>query len=98
MKKKPMIFLLLALWTVLGYACAAVTIAGAAPAVAATASGGSLLDFFFANETTILAALLAISEVLARIPGIKANSIFELVTNALKVLASGKPDPPAKVQ
>jgi len=43
----------------------------------------------------ILGALLAISEALALIPGIKANSIFQLVFNVLKKAAAvfkKKPD------
>lgn len=36
------------------------------------------------------AALLAVSEVLALIPSIKANSIFQAVTNGLKALATKK--------
>jgi|GEM_PF-2396324 len=98
MKKcKPMKSLLLIVGCVLLGIVSAFAAVDPTPA-ASSSTGGSLLNFFFANETTILAALLAISEVLARIPGIKANSIFELVTNFLKVLASGKPDTPAKVQ
>lgn len=39
------------------------------------------------NVIVILAALLAVSEVLALIPSIKANSVFGLVVNVLKKLA-----------
>jgi hypothetical protein len=39
------------------------------------------------NLTIILAALLAVSEVLALIPSLKANSILTLVVNVLKKLA-----------
>lgn len=35
----------------------------------------------------IITALLAISEVLAYIPAIKANSIFQLITSLLRKLA-----------
>lgn len=45
------------------------------------------MDFIIANKAVILAALLAVSEVLALIPGIKANSIFEAVLNGLKSMA-----------
>jgi hypothetical protein len=38
----------------------------------------------------ILAAFLAISEALAFIPGIKANSIFQLVVGVLKQLVGKK--------
>ncbi len=34
----------------------------------------------------ILGACLAVSELLALIPGVKANSIFQLVVNTLKAL------------
>lgn len=36
----------------------------------------------------LLAALVALSEALAYIPSIKANSIFQAITNGLKDLAS----------
>lgn len=36
------------------------------------------------NWGVIATALLAISEVLALIPSVKANSIFQLITNWLK--------------
>lgn len=37
--------------------------------------------------TALLAALLAVSEALALIPSIKANSIFQAIANGLKKLA-----------
>jgi hypothetical protein len=40
--------------------------------------------------TVILAIALAISEGLALIPGVQANSIFQLVVNALKALVGEK--------
>jgi len=36
------------------------------------------------NKEVILVALLALSEVLALIPSVKANSVFQLVWNGLK--------------
>jgi hypothetical protein len=43
------------------------------------------MDFFTTeNILIILGALLALSEVLALIPGIKSNSVFQLVINILK--------------
>ncbi len=39
------------------------------------------------NAIVIVAALLAISEVLALIPSIKANSIFQMIVNILKSIA-----------
>jgi hypothetical protein len=38
----------------------------------------------------VVTALLAISEVLALIPALKANSIFTLVVNILKMIAGKK--------
>lgn len=48
-----------------------------------------MIEFIIANGAIILAALLALSEVLAQIPSIKANSIFELIVGLLKKI-SGK--------
>ena len=42
------------------------------------------MQFVIENKTVILAALLAISEVLALIPSIKANGIFDGIVKALK--------------
>lgn len=47
------------------------------------------LSFVQNNSVIILGALLAVSEVLALIPSIKSNSIFEMLVNLLKA-ASGK--------
>lgn len=38
----------------------------------------------------ILGALLAVSEALALIPGIKSNSIFQLLFNVLKSIVGAK--------
>jgi hypothetical protein len=40
----------------------------------------------FTNETLVIifAALLSLSEFLALIPGVKANSVFQLVINIIK--------------
>lgn len=46
----------------------------------------SVYAFFTANQSVIVLGLLAVSELLALVPGVKANSIFELVVNALKKL------------
>lgn len=46
------------------------------------------------ETTTIMAwvvALLAVSEALSLIPGIKANGIFQVIWNILKVMAGKKP-------
>ncbi len=45
-----------------------------------------IIGFFTANWSYILAALFAVSEVLAQIPAIKANSVFQLLTGFLKTL------------
>lgn len=42
------------------------------------------MQFVIENKTAILAALLAISEVLALVPGIKANGIFDAIVKGLK--------------
>lgn len=42
------------------------------------------MSFIIENKVVVLGALLAISECLALIPAIKANSIFELVVDILK--------------
>jgi hypothetical protein len=44
----------------------------------------SILDFIWNNSTLIALALFAISEVLAQIPSVKSNSIFQLITNLLR--------------
>lgn len=38
------------------------------------------------NAVVIIAALLAVSEALALVPKLKANSIFQLIVNILKGL------------
>lgn len=45
---------------------------------------GHAIDFILANKVIILAALLAISELLALIPGVKANSVFQAIVNGIK--------------
>ena len=47
------------------------------------------MEIIFENQVIILAFLLSLSEVLALIPGIKANSIFQLGVMLLKK-SSGK--------
>lgn len=42
-----------------------------------------MLEFIFANKVIILAALFAISEVLALIPALKSNSVFTFIYNAI---------------
>lgn len=42
------------------------------------------MEVIIANKEVILVFLLALSEVLALVPGIKANSIFQLVVNTLE--------------
>jgi hypothetical protein len=51
-----------------------------------------VIDFLSKHGIEILAFLLALSEALALIPGIKSNSIFQLIYNLLKK-ASGKNGP-----
>ena len=47
------------------------------------------MQFVIENKSVILAAFLAISEVLALIPSIKANGIFDGIVKLLK-LAKGE--------
>lgn len=44
------------------------------------------MSFLVANKVVVVSALLAISEVLAAIPAIKSNSIFELVVGFFKMI------------
>ena len=44
------------------------------------------MEVIIANKTVILGALLAFSELLALIPSVKSNSIFQLVVNLFKGL------------
>ena len=48
------------------------------------------MSFLQENYVPIVVALLAISEVLVFIPGIKANSVFQLTVNALKSMIPEK--------
>ena len=43
-----------------------------------------VLVFISTNKAVILACLLAVSELLALIPSVKSNSVFQLVVNGLK--------------
>ena len=73
---------------------ASAVLAGTDAAQTASPAAGSLWTWCLDNETAILAGLLAFSEVLARIPSVKANSIFELIVGAIKVVANGKQEAP----
>lgn len=42
------------------------------------------INFIIEHQIVILAFLLALSELLALIPGIKSNSIFQLIVNGIK--------------
>jgi cell division protein ZapA (FtsZ GTPase activity inhibitor) len=44
------------------------------------------MEFLSTNAVIILAALLALSELLGLVPAIKANSIFGLIVSGLKKL------------
>ena len=46
-----------------------------------------MLEVIVANKVIILGFLLALSEVLALIPSIKANSVFQILVNAIKKVA-----------
>lgn len=45
--------------------------------------------------TIVLLALLAVSEVLALIPGVKSNGVFQLLVNIVKSLVGPKAPPAA---
>lgn len=54
-----------------------------------------MLEVIQNHAVVILAALLAVSEALALIPGLKSNSVFTLIVNgAKKVLGLIKPKDP----
>lgn len=48
------------------------------------------MEFLIENYVAILVALLAVSEVLALIPGIKSNSVFTLIYNFIKGVVESK--------
>jgi len=50
------------------------------------------MEFIQAHYLEIVVALLAISEVIAYIPNVESNSVFQLIVNVLKSL---KPKPKA---
>lgn len=43
-----------------------------------------MFEVIIANKVVLLGFALALSEVLALIPGVKSNSIFQLIVGALK--------------
>ena len=43
-----------------------------------------MIEFIIAHSEVILVALLALSELLALVPVVKANSVFQLIVNGLK--------------
>lgn len=45
------------------------------------------MDIIISHKTEVLALLLAISEILALIPSIQANSIFQLAVSLIKKIA-----------
>jgi hypothetical protein len=46
--------------------------------------------FLIANQVVLVGFLFALSEVLALIPGVKSNSVFQLLVVAIKKLAPKK--------
>lgn len=46
------------------------------------------------NAAIVLGVLLGVSESLALIPQVKANSIYQLIINLLKALVAAEPQPP----
>lgn len=47
-----------------------------------------MLELIQHHAVVILAALLAVSEALALIPSVKSNSVFTLIVNGVKKIAS----------
>jgi hypothetical protein len=45
------------------------------------------MDIIMQHQSEILAFLFALSELLALVPGIKSNSVFQLIFNGLKKVA-----------
>jgi hypothetical protein len=45
------------------------------------------MEVIIANKTVVFGFLFALSEVLALIPALKANSVFEMVVGLLKKVA-----------
>ena len=58
----------------------------------------NLIDWFVANSSSLLAAALAISEALAHIPGIKSNSITQLICRSVVFLANVKKNEGDQIQ
>lgn len=52
-----------------------------------------LIPWLTAHWAMIMSVLFGISEALANIPGVKANSVFQAIWNVLKAL---KPQPPVQ--
>jgi hypothetical protein len=42
-----------------------------------------MIAFLMAHSDVVLGALFALSEVLAQIPGIKANSVFQMIVSLI---------------
>lgn len=55
----------------------------------------TFIALLIANKVTILAFLVALSEVLALIPGVKSNSVFEVVMGVLTKFVPTKETPVA---
>ncbi|MFZ5774043.1 MAG: hypothetical protein ACOY3Z_00965 [Thermodesulfobacteriota bacterium] len=90
MKAHLSLVLLAALVLLTGCDFVVAAVAFAADAVAAATPAPGLLDILLDNTAVLLAALLAVSEVLALIPGVKANSIFQLLVNGLKAMSGNQ--------
>ena len=46
----------------------------------------NVYSFLMTNKAVILGALFGLSEALALIPGVQANSVFEAIVNGIKAL------------
>lgn len=85
--KKNSILKLLVLLVLALVSTSAVAADAGAPAVVASQSG---LEWFQANSAVILAAALALSEVLALIPALKGNGILDAIIKGLNLLIARK--------
>lgn len=67
-------------------ALAQVTGPGASQVPVAASPSGGLVSWLQLNGTMIFGVLFGISEALAVIPAVKANSVFQLIYNALEAV------------
>ncbi len=69
---------------VLAFICLSATCFAGVAQVNTVASSGGAWDFIVSHWAVIATALFAVSEILAFIPGVKSNGIFQMIQNLLK--------------